>query len=76
LFRVLKKTAVLILLTYETAIDSVGFEVSTTVTMKNTVFWDVSRVALERIEVLVECIASIIRVTGICELGTLAVPLW
>jgi hypothetical protein len=37
------------------------------VTMKNTVFWDVT---LVRTDVLEESIASIIRVTKIGELGT------
>jgi hypothetical protein len=40
------------------------------VTMKNVVFWDV---ALERTNILEERTASIIRVTRIGELGTLAV---
>jgi hypothetical protein len=43
------------------------FEVSTSVTMKNAVFWDV---ALVRTDVSEERIVSIIRVTRICELGT------
>jgi hypothetical protein len=39
------------------------------VTMKNAVFWDVMPLALERINVLEERIASMIRVTRISELG-------
>jgi hypothetical protein len=38
--------------------------------MKNVVFWDVTRVALVRTDVLEERIASIIRAKRICELGT------
>jgi hypothetical protein len=52
----------------------VGFEVSTAVTMKNGVFWDVSRVALVKTDVSEEISASFIRLTRIGELGpTLAV---
>jgi hypothetical protein len=46
------------------------FEVFTTVTMKNVVFWDVNRVALVRTDVSEERSASFIRVTRIGELGT------
>jgi hypothetical protein len=43
-------------------------------TMKNAVFWDVTRVALIRTDVLAESIAYIIRATRSSELGeTLAV---
>jgi hypothetical protein len=50
------------------------FEVFTAVTMKNRVFWDLRRVALERTDVSEELSTSIIRVTRIGELGkTLAV---
>jgi hypothetical protein len=45
----------------------VRFDVFAAVTMKNTVFWDV---ALVRTNVSEECVASIIRVTRISELGT------
>jgi hypothetical protein len=41
--------------------------------LKNVVFWDVSRVALVRTDVSEEFSASIIRMTTIGELGTLAV---
>jgi hypothetical protein len=41
--------------------------------MKNGVFWDVRRVALLRTAVSEELSSSIIRVTRIGELGTLAV---
>jgi hypothetical protein len=51
----------------------VRFEVFTAVTVKNVVFWDVRRVVLVRTDVSEERIASIIKMTGICELGTLAV---
>jgi hypothetical protein len=43
----------------------VRFEVFTAATMKNVVFWAVRRVALVRIDVSEEPIASIIRVTKI-----------
>jgi hypothetical protein len=46
------------------------FEVFTAVTMKNGVFWDVTRVALVRTDVSEELSASFIRVTRIGELGT------
>jgi hypothetical protein len=39
-------------------------------TLKNAVFWDVTRVALVRTNVSEEYVASIIRVTRIAELGT------
>jgi hypothetical protein len=42
-------------------------------TMKNAIIWDVSYVALVRTDALEEFSASIIRVTRICKLGTLAV---
>jgi hypothetical protein len=48
----------------------VRFEVFTAVTMKNGVFWDVSRVALVRTDVSEELSASFIKVTRISELGT------
>jgi hypothetical protein len=49
----------------------VRFEVFMAVTMKNVIFWNVTlRV---RTTVSEECIASVIRVTGIGGLGTLAV---
>jgi hypothetical protein len=41
--------------------------------MKNVVFWDLRRVVLVRTDVSEERIASIIRVTRIAQLGTLAV---
>jgi hypothetical protein len=44
--------------------------VFTAVTLKNVVFWDVSRVALVRADVSEEHIASIIRMTKIGEVGT------
>jgi hypothetical protein len=40
------------------------------VTVKNAIFWDVSRVAFVKTDVSVESIASIVRVTRIGELGT------
>jgi hypothetical protein len=43
------------------------------VTMKNAVFWDVMRVALVRTDVSEERRASIMKVTRVGELGTLAV---
>jgi hypothetical protein len=44
------------------------------VTMKSTIFWDIMPVAVVRTDVLEECIASIMRVARIGELGiTLAV---
>jgi hypothetical protein len=46
------------------------FEVFMAVTMKNGVFWDVSRVDLVRTDVSEELSASIIKVTRIDELGT------
>jgi hypothetical protein len=49
---------------------NVTFEFFTAVTMKNGVFWDVSRVALVRTDVSEELSASIIRTTRIGELGT------
>jgi hypothetical protein len=39
-------------------------------TIKNTVFWGLRRVALVRTDVSEECFASIIRVTKIGDLGT------
>jgi hypothetical protein len=45
------------------------FEVFTAVTMKNGFFWDVTPVALVRIEVSEELSVSIIRLTRIGELG-------
>jgi hypothetical protein len=45
-------------------------EVFKAVTMKNGVFWDVSRVALVRSDVSEELSASFIRVTRIGEQGT------
>jgi hypothetical protein len=54
-----------------TRIFHVRFEVFTAVTMKNGVFWDVSRVALVGTDVVSEELSSsIIRVTRIGELGT------
>jgi hypothetical protein len=53
--------------------NCVRFEALTAVTMKNTVFWDVSRVAHVRTDFSEELSAPIIRVTRISELGTLAV---
>jgi hypothetical protein len=50
-------------------LTNVRFEVLMVVTMKNGIFWDVSHAAL----VSEELSASIIRVTRIGELGTLAV---
>jgi hypothetical protein len=47
----------------------VRLEVVTAVTMKNTVFWVVSRVALVRTNVSEELRASIIKATRIGELG-------
>jgi hypothetical protein len=38
--------------------------------MKNTVFWDGTRVALVRTDVSEEGTASMIKVAGISELGT------
>jgi hypothetical protein len=38
--------------------------------MKNAIFWNVRRVALVRIDVSEEYLASIIRLTRIFELGT------
>jgi hypothetical protein len=52
---------------------NVRFEVLTAVIMKNGIFWDARPVALVRTEVWEELSASIIRVTRIGELGTLAV---
>jgi hypothetical protein len=43
------------------------------IAMKNAVFWDVSHVALVRTNVSEEHVASIISVTRIGELRTLAV---
>jgi hypothetical protein len=48
----------------------VRFEVFTAVTMKNSIFWDVTRVALVRTDVSEELSASFIMVTTIGELGT------
>jgi hypothetical protein len=48
----------------------VRFEVFTAVTMKNGVFWDVTPLALVRIDVSEELSAFFIRVTRIGELGT------
>jgi hypothetical protein len=53
-----------------TFIEFVRFEVFTTVTMKNVVFWILRRVALIRTDVLEELRASIIRVTRIGQLRT------
>jgi hypothetical protein len=47
----------------------VRFEVFTAVTMKNSVFWDITSCALVRIGVSEEFSASFIRVTRIAELG-------
>jgi hypothetical protein len=47
--------------------------VFTAATMKNGVFWELRRVVLVRTDVSEEVSASIIRVTKIGELGTLAV---
>jgi hypothetical protein len=52
----------------------VRFDVFTSVTKKNAVFWDWRRVALVRTDVSEERIATIIRMKTICELGSLAVP--
>jgi hypothetical protein len=41
--------------------------------MKNAVFWMLHRVVIVRTDVWEECSASVIRVTRIGELGTLAV---
>jgi hypothetical protein len=50
------------------------FEVLTAVTMKNVVFWNVTRMVLVRTDVSEEISSYIIRVTRISELGkTLAV---
>jgi hypothetical protein len=49
----------------------VRFQVFTAVTMMNAVFWDVNSLALVRTDFLEERSASIIRVTRICELGTM-----
>jgi hypothetical protein len=49
--------------------NSARCEVFTAVTMKNTVFWDVTQCDSLRTEVLEERIASIIRVTRFGELG-------
>jgi hypothetical protein len=46
------------------------FEVFTAVIMKHVVFWDVTPCGFVRTDVSEELIASIIRVTGIGELGT------
>jgi L-ribulose-5-phosphate 3-epimerase UlaE len=51
-------------------LKDVRFEVSTAVTMNNTVFWDVTHVALVMTDVSEELSASFIRVTRIGELGT------
>jgi hypothetical protein len=51
-------------------IINVRFEVFTTVTMKNGVFWDVTPCALVRTDILEERSASFIRMTRIGELGT------
>jgi hypothetical protein len=44
--------------------------VFTAVAMKNAIFWELRHVALVRVDVSDELIASNIRVTGIGELGT------
>jgi hypothetical protein len=51
----------------------VRFEVFTIVTMKNAVFWDVRTCGSLSTDISEEHSASIIRVTRISELGTLAV---
>jgi hypothetical protein len=48
----------------------VRFEVFTAVTMKNTVFWDLTPLGFVITDVSKERIASIIRVEGVRELGT------
>jgi hypothetical protein len=48
----------------------VRFEVFMAVSMKNAIFWDVSRVALVRTDASEERIPSIIRLTRIGGLGT------
>jgi hypothetical protein len=53
--------------------NSVRYEVFMVVTMKNSIFWDVTNVALVRTDVLREHITSILRVPRIGEVGTLAV---
>jgi hypothetical protein len=50
--------------------SDVRFEVFTAVTMKNSVFWDVTPWGHLRVDVLEEPNVSIIRVTRIGELGT------
>jgi hypothetical protein len=56
-----------------TSINDVRFEVFTAVIMKNGVFWVSRRVTFVRADVSEERSASIIKVTRIGELGTLAV---
>jgi hypothetical protein len=51
----------------------VRYELLTAVTVKNAVFWEVRPWGLVKTDVSDEYIASIIRVTRIGELGTLAV---
>jgi hypothetical protein len=60
-------------LIFQTWIRIVRFDIFTVVTMKNGVFWDVTRMALVRTAVSEEFNASFIRVTRIGELGTACV---